>query len=145
MTGDDVLRYLVGIKVHASFSVTVQRLPIGGWCETDDEPEPHERLPPGVYLFVERADGQLVGGLYGPRVFWSLDDVPDDECFRVERSRRKLAMTECHRMFASVAAAKAWAIWDARARSKGHAAWFVDKRPPAPGLPAASDDGEPPF
>lgn len=127
-----LIQHLVTVKVDASFSVTVSRLRLVGWLETRDEPAPHQHLPPGEYQFVERADGQLVGGLYGPRIFYSL--LSDDEEWCIERSVRKLAKVEC-RNFNSLAEAKAWAIWDARTRSKGHAEWFVDARPPVSALP----------
>ena len=85
---------------------------IGGWCQTTDDYSAWER--PGVYHFIERADGLIVGGLYGPRIFCSLNDEEDGDEIHTERPDGKMAKPDCHREFASLAAAKAWAIWDAR-------------------------------
>jgi hypothetical protein len=103
-----LLRYAITIAIEGR-RATVHRQRIDGWLETrGDDYAAHER--PGVYHFVERDDGVIVGGVYGPRFF----PVLDDEHEHIERPEAKMARPSTHREFDSLAAAKAWAVWEAK-------------------------------
>ena len=108
---DSELRYLITIKYEGAAGLVVKREPICGWVETTDDYTAWE--PPSTYHFVERADGKVVGGVYGPRVFLSLNDEHDDgPALAVERSAHKMAVPGRHRTFDSQAAAEAWVLDD---------------------------------